>query len=233
METLQDTGEFGIDATEKPTMTREQEMRRVEGVPSGRTARLWLRRSVAGVALGGGLLVLATAMAGNANYSDSYITKQLSQQRITFKAADALTEAERSKPCVVANAGKPMLTGKQAECYANDYIGTHIQAIGKGRTYAELEDFRTGVLARIAVAQANNDPELPKLQAELAAVTGQRDTLFKAEMLRGTLLTSFGFSTLGEKAGQAATVSYGAGGLVLAVSLGGLLYSVRGRRAVS
>ena len=85
METLQDTGAFGIDPTEKPTMTREQEVRRVEGsrrvAPRGRSRR----RSVAGLALGGGLLVLATAMAGNANYSDSYLTKQLSQQRITFK----------------------------------------------------------------------------------------------------------------------------------------------------
>ena len=223
METLQDTRTRGVDTTENSTTTAVK-------AGSGRAEPRWFRRSLAGLALGGGLLTLATAMAGNANYSDSYIKKQLSQQRITFKAADLLTEAERSKPCVVANAGKPMLTGKQAECYANDYIGTHIQAIGKGRTYAEVEDFRTGVLARIAVAQANNDPELPKLQAELAAVNGQREALFKAEMLRGTLLTSFGFSTLGEKAGQAATVSYGAGGLVLALSLGGFVYGARARR---
>jgi hypothetical protein len=200
--------------------------------PSDRRDRRWFRRSVAGIAVGGGLLVLATAMMGNANFSDRYITDQLSKQRITFKAADALTEAERSKPCVVANAGKPMLTGKQAECYANDFIGTHIQGIGRGRTYAEMEDVRNGLLAQIATAQANGDPELPKLQKELGELTGQREALFKAEMLRGTLLTSFGFSTLGEKAGQAATVAYGAAGLVLALSLGGLVYGARaGRRA--
>ena len=210
----------------------KRDERPVVASPSDRRDRRWFRRSVAGIAIGGGLLVLATAMTSNANFSDRYITDQLSKQRITFKAADALTDAERSKPCVVANAGKPMLTGKQAECYANDFIGTHIQGIGKGRTYAEMEDVRNGLLAQIAAAQANGDPDLPKLQKELGELTGQREALFKAEMLRGTLLTSFGFSTLGEKAGQAASVAYGAAGLILALSLGGLLYGARsGRRA--
>ncbi len=236
MKTLLESGDLGLDTAESQIttiMTREQDEKKGDAVPSDRKDRRWFRRSVAGVALGGGLLVLGTAMMGNADYSDRYITRQLAQQRITFKSDGALTEAERAKPCVVANAGKPVLTGKQAECFANDYIGSHIQSIGKGKAYAELEDVRNGILAKITTAQANNDPELPKLQQELAAVTGQRDTLFKAEMLRGTLLTSFGFSTLGEKAGQAANVFYGAGGLVLVLSLGGLAYGARARRAMA
>ncbi len=166
-------------------------------------------------------------MAANANFSERYVTEQLARQRITFKAASALTDEERKHDCVVANAGKPLLTGKQAECYANEFIGTHVVAIGKGRTYAEMEDVRTALLAQIATAQANGDPELPKLQKDLAELTGQREAVFKAEMLRGALLSSFGFSTLGEKAGQAGTVAYSGAGVLALLSVAGIVGSRR------
>ena len=212
------------------TMTRNDVEHLVPaGAPADRRQRR-VRRSVAGLALAGGLAVLGSQMMANADFSDRYVTEQLARQRITFKAADALTDEERKHPCVVANAGKALLTGKQAECYANELIGTHVVAIGKGRTYAQLEDVRAGLLARIATAQASGDPELARLQKELGEVTGQRETLFKAEMLRGALLTSFGFSTLGEKAGQAATVAYAGAGVVFLVSLAGLLRSRGDRR---
>jgi hypothetical protein len=182
---------------------------------------------VAGLGVAGILAGLGTVMMGNANFSDRYVTDQLSQQRITFRAADALTPEEQKSACVVANAGKPLTTGKQAECYANEFIGTHIKSIGRGRTYAEMENVRTGLLAQIATAQANGDPELPKLQKDLGELTGQREAMFKAEMLRGVLLTSFGFSTLGEKVGQAGTVAYGAAGAVALLSLAGLAAASR------
>ena len=44
-------------------------------------------------------------------------------------------------------------------------------------------------------------------------------------MLRGALLTSFGFSELGAKAGQAATIAYGATGLVALLSIAGLVHA--------
>lgn len=209
------------------TMTRNDLERIVpEEAPAGRRQR-WTRRSLAGLALAGGLAVLGSQMMANANFSERYVTEQLARQRITFKAAGALTDEERTHPCVVANAGKPLLTGKQAECYANDFIGTHVVAIGKGRTYAEMEDVRTGLLGQIAAAQASGDPELPRLQKELGELTGQREAVFKAEMLRGALLSSFGFSTLGEKAGQAATVAYAGAGAVTLLSLAGLVKARR------
>jgi hypothetical protein len=211
------------------TLTR-QDVDRIAGpgqaVPNPRRRR-WFQRSVAGLAAAGALVVLGTAMMSNADFSDRYVTDQLARQKITFKAADALTEAERAKPCVVANAGKPLTTGKQAECYANDFIGTHIVGIGRGKTYAELEDVRTGLLAKIAAAQAAGDPDLSRLQKELGDLTGQREAMFKAETLRGILLTSFGFSTLGQKVGEAATVAYAAAGLLLLVSVGGMAKAAR------
>ncbi len=31
------------------------------------------------------------------------------------------------------HAGEPLLTGKQAECYANDFIGLHVKSIAGGQ----------------------------------------------------------------------------------------------------
>jgi hypothetical protein len=209
------------------TMTRNHVEQIVPAAAPARGGRRWVRRSIAGLAHAGGLAVLGSQMTANANFSEHYVTEQLARQRITFKAASTLTDEERKHDCVVANAGKPLLTGKQAECYANEFIGTHVIAIGKGRTYAELEDVRSALTAQIATAQANGDPELGKLQKDLGDLTGQREALFKAEMLRGALLTSFGFSTLGEKAGQAADVAYAGAGVVALLSIAGLGLSRR------
>ena len=223
------TGPMTQESDMTTTMTRTDfDVEQIVPVraPAGGRQR-WMRRSIAGLALAGGLAVLGSQMATNANFSERYVTEQLARQRITFRAADALTDEERKHDCVVANAGKPLLTGKQAECYANEFIGTHVIAIGKGRTYAEMEDVRAALLAQITTAQANGDPELAKLQKDLGELTGQREALFKAEMLRGALLTSFGFSTLGEKAGQAATVAYAGAGVIALLSLAGLAQSRR------
>ena len=77
----------------------------------------------------------------------------------------------------------------------------------------------------MTAAQAAGDPALAGLQKELGALKGQREALFKAEMLRGTLLTSFGFSTLGEKGGQAATAAYAGAALVALLSVVGLVWA--------
>ncbi len=49
--------------------------------------------------------------------------------------------------------------------------------------------------------------------------------MFKGDTLRGLLLTSYGFSEFGTKAGQAATVAYLAAGLMLLLSILGLVHA--------
>ena len=217
------------------TLTRTDEDRTTQPTavpaPPGGKRRRRLQAGAAGLAVAGVLAAVATAMMSDARFSDRYVTDQLERQKITFRTVEALTPDERKSECVVQNAGKALTTGKQAECYANEFIGLHVQNIGRGKTYAELEDVRTGLLARIAAAQATGDPELPKLQKDLGDLTGQREAMFKAEMLRGALLSSFGFSTLGEKVGQAATVAYAAAGLIALLSVAGLVAAARTPRA--
>ena len=84
--------------------------------------------SAGGIALAGLLLVLGLVMTSNANFAKTYVKDQLSQQKITFKTADTLTPEEKQSACVVKYAGQPLTTGKQAECYANDFIGLHTQS---------------------------------------------------------------------------------------------------------
>ena len=181
--------------------------------------------SIGGLGIAGLLLILGLVMTSNANFSDRYVTDQLKQQKITFKAADALTAEEKEIPCLVANAGLPLTTGKQAECYANHFIGLHVKNAAGGKTYSELGDVQTALRAQIADAQKNGDADVATLQKQLTDVTAQRETVFKGETLRGILLTSYGFSTLGTKADQAATVAYAAAGLMLLLSVAGGIHA--------
>ena len=187
--------------------------------------------SFGGLGIAGMLVVMGLVLTSNANFADNYVTEQLQEQRITFKAADQLTEEEKQSACVVANAGKLLSTGAQAECYANEFIALHLAKSGGGKTYSELGDVQTGLWAQIAEAQKAESPDVPALQKQLADATAQRETVFKGETLRGILLTSYGFSVLGEKAAQASQVAFAAGGAVIVLSALFLVRALRRRSA--
>lgn len=183
--------------------------------------------SIGGMALAGLLLVLGFVLTSNANFAKTYVKQQMGEQRISFKTADTLTDEEKKSPCLLKYAGLPLTTGKQAECYANDFIGLHVKAVAGGQTYSELGVPQSALAAKVKAATAANDPALAELQKQLAAVTGQRETLFKGETLRGLLLTSFGFSVFGVKGGQAATVAYLVAGLLALLSLAGFAHALK------
>jgi hypothetical protein len=182
--------------------------------------------SIGGVGLAALLLIIGVVMSSNADFSNKYVTDQLIQQRITFKSAETLTDEERKAECLVKYAGQALTTGKQAECYANEFIGLHVQTSGGGKTYAEIGDVQTALRAQIATAQAAGDPAVADLQKQLATLTTQRETVFKGETLRGVLLTSYGFSELGNKADQAATVIYLGVILLVALSIAGFVHAL-------
>ena len=192
-----------------------------------------MKRKTLDVLFSGGLLVLAglllvagLVLSSNANFANNYVTDQLSQQNITFKTADTLTDEEKQADCLVTYAGQKLTTGKQAECYANNFIGLHLKSTANGQTYAELGVPQSQLRTQIAQAETANAPNLAELQKQLADVTSQRETLFKGETLRGLLLTSYGFSEFGTKAGQAATVAYLAAGLMLLLAIAGFLHAL-------
>jgi hypothetical protein len=183
--------------------------------------------SAGGIGLAVLLLALGMVMTSNAAFAEDYVADQLSQQHITFTPVAGLDEEELKSSCLVAFAGQPLTTGKQAECYANDYIGLHLQSVANGQTFADLGPAESDLREQVAAAEASNDPGLAGLETELAGVSAQRDTLFKGETLRGLLLTSFGFSVFGVKGGQVATVAYAVAALLALLSIAGLAHAFR------
>ncbi|MDP1794215.1 MAG: hypothetical protein Q8K63_08775 [Acidimicrobiales bacterium] len=179
--------------------------------------------SAGGFGIASLLLVLGLVMTSNGNFAGNYVHRQLAEQKISFPPADKLSKEELASSCVAANAGKAIVSGKQAECYANDFIGLHIKGIADGKTYAELGAVQSGLKAQLAAATGSS---AAGLQKQLEAVTGQRETLFKGETLRGLLLTSYGFSTFGVKADQAATVAFGAAAIMALLSAFGLWHAM-------
>jgi len=181
--------------------------------------------SAGGLALAALLLVLGFVMTSNANFAESYVKDQLSQQNIKFPPADALTDEEKQSACVAKYAGQPLTTGKQAECYANDFIGLHVEEVADGQTYADLGAPQRALEAKVEEAQKANDPALPDLEEQLTTITEQRNTLFKGETLRGLLLTTYGFSVFGVKGGQVATVAYIVAALLALLSIAGFVHA--------
>ncbi len=173
------------------------------------------------------LAIVAVVMTSNANFSKNYVRDQLSQQNISFKPAATLTDEEKQSACLVKYAGQRLTSGKQAECYANDFIGLHVKAVADGATYADLGVPQSALREQVATAKKANDPALAELEGKLAAVTGQRETLFKGETLRGLLLTSFGFSVFGTKAEQAATAAWAAAALLALLATAGFVHAFR------
>ncbi|WP_433221088.1 hypothetical protein ACQP00_19600 [Dactylosporangium sp. CS-047395] len=180
------------------------------------------------VVLAGLLLVAGIVLTSNANFANNYVKDQLGQQQITFKTADTLTAEEKKSACLVEYAGQPLNSGKQAECYANEFIGLHLKSIAGGKTYAQLGDVQTELKAKLADAQKSGDTAaVADVQKQLTDTNAARETVFKGETLRGLLLTSYGFSEFGAKAGQAALVAYLAAGLLFLLGAAGLVHAAR------
>lgn len=178
------------------------------------------------VSLQAAMVIVLAAAAGFAFYEGSFVTgyvrDELTAQQISFPAADqikaggALDPAEF--PAEIRNqAGNQITTGEQARIYANDFIGKHLENVAGGLTYASIGTKISGLNAQLA-SMKPTDPGYADLQKQIATANGQRDTLFKGEMLRGTLLNSWGWWTLGTYATYA-----GIGLLIAALGVFGAL----------
>ena len=167
--------------------------------------------------MGGAVLMLGLLTAGilglwGYNFANSNVHNQLAQQAITFPPKAAFANAKAGTeitPSMIATvepyAGQPLVTGQEAQVYANDFIAVHLQEIGGGKTYAGLS----------AASQA--DPTNTVLAGQVA-------TVFKGTTLRGLLLEAYAFSTFGQIALFASIVSFVLAGIMLILTLFGLIH---------
>ena len=175
--------------------------------------------SVGGLLVAALILVLGLVLQNQANFAKNYVHDQLAAQQITFTPADKLAP-DTQAACLISNGGQPLVTGKQAECYANNYIAVHLTATDDGKTYSQASNDN-----QTLQAQLKADPTNADLIAQQKAVSGKVDTLFKGETLRGLLLTSYGFSIFGERAGQAALVCFLVAGVLFLASIAGFIHA--------
>jgi hypothetical protein len=122
-------------------------------------------------------------------------------------------------------------TGSQAEAYAS-YIGGHLEETADGQTYADLGGVSRAANAAVAeaVESGASDDEVAELQATADEISRQRDTLFRGETLRGLLLSTFAWSTIGRIAGIAAVVAWVAAAVMIVLVVAGLIH-MRARHA--
>ena len=187
--------------------------------------------SIGGVVFAALLLIVGLVLTNQANFAKNYVKDQFAQQQISFTPAEGLhgEDAAPGGDCLVANGGKPLETGKQAECYANQYIAFHLasgatEAGYEGATYATLGTPQRALAADLQAAKDAGEPT-DELEAQVAEVNALRETMFKGETLRGLLLTTYGFSIFGERAGQAAMVTYIAAAVLFLLSIAGLVHA--------
>jgi hypothetical protein len=173
-----------------------------------------LLASGVGVVLVAVLLGAGGFMMWGYTFASTNVHNQLAEQQIFFPAKAAFahpkagTEITPSMiPSVSKYAGQQVLTGRQAEVYANDFIGVHLSELPLGGVYSKLS----------AAVRAN-----PTNTALAAA----EQTSFQGTTLRGLLLQAYSFWVFGEIAFWAGIGAFVAA-FVMAVMVGLGLWHAR------
>jgi len=188
-----------------------------------------------GIAVALILVVLGAFVYGQYQFSTNYVKQELSAQKITFTAPDKLSAEEKSwkagSSCLTEFGGQLMQTGAQAECYASYYIALHMETAANtagfpGATYATLGSTQTDLRNQIAAAKAKNDQAtVDATQKKLDAAASLRTTMQTGETLRGLLLTTYGFSVIGQIAGYAAYALFALTIVMVALSVAGFVHA--------
>jgi hypothetical protein len=167
--------------------------------------------SAGGLVLVAVLLVAGVLLLWGHSYANGQVSSQLSAQKIVFPTKSnpefkALPASDQAAMGVYA--GQPMTTGAQAKAYADHFIAVHLTEMGKGQTYSQL--------SAESLAQPKN-----------TALAGLVQTVFRGTTLRSMLLEAYGFWQMGQIALLAAIASFAGAGLLLILSIAGLVHERR------
>lgn len=185
----------------------------------------------------GAVLVVVLLVAGGLltwghSFASSNVHDQLAQQQIFFPKASeinavkaqydkggqkAVTDPEFPNaklmiPALTPYAGKQVLTGKEAQVYANDFIGQHLYAMPLHGVYS-------------AVSGAARSAKPGSKQATTMAAL--ETTVFQGTTLRGMLLEAYGFGTIAVIMFWASIASWVGAAVLLVLTLLGLRHAAR------
>jgi hypothetical protein len=156
------------------------------------------------LAVAGGLLLWGSTYVHNS------VQNQLVAQQIYFPPQAAFAHAKAGTeitpnmiPSVSQYAGQQMVTGQQAEAYADHFIAQHITDMSGGKTYSQL--------SALSMAQPTN--------TKLAGLVA---TVFKGEALRSMLLNAYGWWKVSQITYIASLAAFGLAGLTFLASLAAL-----------
>jgi hypothetical protein len=142
-------------------------------------------------AVGAVIVVLLVVVGGLAmwgySFASSSVHDQLAQQQIFFPPKALIANpppgskeiTPAMKPYLLQYGGQQVLTGAQAEAYANHFIAVHLSGMPYGGVYSKI--------SAAAMASPTN-----------AGLKALEQTSFQGTTLRGLLLEAYGFSTFGE-----------------------------------
>jgi len=163
--------------------------------------------AIAGFAAAAVLLAGGGLLLWGSTYVHNTVRSQLAAQQIYFPPAAAFahpkagTEITPSMiPSVSQYAGQQLLTGQQAEAYADHFIAVHIADMGGGKTYSQL--------SAESMAQPAN--------THLASLV---TTVFKGETLRSMLLNAYGWWKVSQITYIASITSFALAALALTGSV--------------
>jgi hypothetical protein len=169
-------------------------------------------------AVAGGLLMWG------ANFAGDYVEDELSSQNVFFPDAASLREEGRDD--LVQYADEQVTTGAEAEAYAS-FIDGHLEGIADGKTYAEIDDRGAAEAVVAAEESGASEAEIAELQATADELSAQRDSLFRGETLRGLLLSSYAWATVGGIAFIAAVGAFVASLAMALLVIAGLVHMRR------
>jgi hypothetical protein len=166
-------------------------------------------------ALAATLLIVGGLLLWGSAYVHNTVQGQLAAQQITFPPAAAFAHPKAGSeitpnmiPSVSQYAGQQLLTGQQAEAYADHFIAQHITDMAGGKTYSQL--------STESIAQPNN-----------TQLAGLVSTVFKGETLRSMLLNAYGWWKVSQITYIIALIAFGLGTVA---GLGSIFLFVTGRR---
>ena len=169
----------------------------------------------------GALLVVVLAAAGalalwGYTYTNNSVHNQLAEQQIFFPPSSVWATAKPGTeitpamiPYLKQYSGEQLLTGQQAEAYADHFIAIHLSEMPYHGVYA------------LVSAAARSAPAGSAKATQLAAV---EQTVFQGTTLRGLLLEAYGFWTIGQVALWAAIISFILAGVMLILSILGFVH---------
>lgn len=186
--------------------------------------------------VGAALVVILLAAGGLLIWGHSFVQgsvhDQLAQQQIYFPTQGeinavkaqyakggqkAVTDPEFPNaklqiPALEPYAGKQVLTGKDAQVYANDFIGQHLYAMPYH-----------GVYSRVSIAAAAAKPG----SSQATALSALKTTTFMGTTLRGMLFEAYAFGTIGAVMLWGAVAAFAGAAILLLLTILGLRHARR------